>query len=680
MDTKWKKLNSRWIKILLIALYVIFMGAAGASMWYVPANSGYNSSLIKTIYTRTYEEQMNEAYSDYAYCINANIAVCIQDISAAENRDIYYVAYKKETAYNLTLQEYLDNFVKNDVTFYVRIKTASGAVYENDYDYSGFISFDRVLGWDREINDRDSYGIDLKQCNWLESIKIGMTGAEYSDIAEKYNWKSDIELSLAISAAAAAIGIAAMVLLCIVVGKNTDTEKKTVRFFSVYYEITAVIAVLTGIAAYVIPEEYVYSRFHSSGLNPRPQLIMTIAGLFTAALFALILYLIVCIVKRAKCRCVLKGSLIVVVCLKLYAFLKDLLTGQIVKRKVTKKLLLMDVSFMLATVLNILVWNFDTYFSFNSFGTSYMQIESRSVIGVLAVEILLLGLFIWGRYCVLKDLADIEKQVEEICAGNENYTPVLSKNSSFADMSGNLKTIGENYRKSHNEQIKAERMKVELITNVSHDLKTPLTSIISYVDLLSKEELTPQAKEYVDILQQKSERLQGIVSDVFDLAKATSGNIAMDNEQLDLSKLSEQIFAEFEDRIAEGSFDVRKKICKPPVTVYGDGKKMYRIIQNLLDNALKYSLKGTRIYYTLEKQNGKAVISISNTSSYEMSFTADEITERFTRGDKARTTDGSGLGLSIAKGFAAACGGDMRVEIDGDMFKAIVDFPLMESI
>lgn len=680
MDTRWKKLNSRWVKILLIALYVIFMGAAGASLWYVPANSGYNSSLIKTIYTRTYEEQMNEAYSDYVNCIKANLTSCIQDISAAENRDMGYIASKKETAYNLTMQEYLDNFVKNDVTFYVRIKTASGAVYENDYDYGDWISFDHLLGWDRDINDRDSYGIDLKQCNWLESIKIGMTGSEYSDIAEKYTRKPDIELSFTISAIAAVLGIVVMVLICIVVGKNTDAEKKLGRFFSVYYEITAVIAVLTGIAAYVVPDDYVYSRFHSSSFNPRPQLIMAIAGLLTAALCALILYLVVCVIKRAKCRCLLKGSLIVVVCIKLYKFLKDLLTGQIVKRKVTKKLLLMDVSFLLTTVLNILVWNFDTYFSFNSFGTSYMQIESRSVIGVLAVEILLLGLFIWGRYCVLKDLADVEKQVEEICAGNEDYTPVLSKNSSFADMSGSLKTIGENYRKSHDEQIKAERMKVELITNVSHDLKTPLTSIISYVNLLSKEELTPQAKEYVDILQQKSDRLQGIVSDVFDLAKATSGNIAMDNEQLDLSKLSEQIFAEFEDRIAEGNFDVRKKICQPPVTVYGDGKKMYRIIQNLLDNAMKYSLKGTRIYYTLEKQNGKAVISISNTSSYEMNFTADEITERFTRGDKARTTDGSGLGLSIAKGFAAACGGDMRVEIDGDMFKAIVDFPLMESI
>ena len=222
-------------------------------------------------------------------------------------------------------------------------------------------------------------------------------------------------------------------------------------------------------------------------------------------------------------------------------------------------------------------------------------------------------------------------------------------------------------------------MKIELVTNVSHDLKTPLTSIISYVELLSKEELNPAAQDYVKVLKTKSERLKNIVSDVFELAKTTSGEISVEHERLDLTKLSWQTIGEMEDRIAAAGLDLRAKICDPPVTVVSDGKRLYRVIQNLLDNALKYSLKGTRVYYALERDSLTAIITIKNISAYEMNFTADEILERFTRGDKSRTTEGSGLGLSIAQGFTLACGGTFALDIDGDMFKVTLTFPLVQE-
>jgi len=235
--------------------------------------------------------------------------------------------------------------------------------------------------------------------------------------------------------------------------------------------------------------------------------------------------------------------------------------------------------------------------------------------------------------------------------------------------------INKGFDVSLKEQMKSERMKVELITNVSHDLKTPLTSIISYIDLLSKEEgLSETARDYVNILREKSYRLKNIVSDLFDLAKSTSGDINLDMEKLDLKKLIEQTLGDMEDDIKDSGLQIKTRLPAEPVYIMADGKRLYRVFQNLIDNALKYSLKGTRVYIELEEANGKAIASIKNISGYEMNFTTEEILQRFARGDKARSTDGSGLGLSIAESFTRVCGGDFRVDIDGDLFKVTVKF------
>ena len=234
--------------------------------------------------------------------------------------------------------------------------------------------------------------------------------------------------------------------------------------------------------------------------------------------------------------------------------------------------------------------------------------------------------------------------------------------------------INKGFDESLEEQMKSERMKVELITNVSHDLKTPLTSIISYIDLLSKEELSDTARDYVNILCEKSYRLKNIVSDLFDLAKSTSGDINLDMEKLDLKKLIEQTLGDMEDEIESSGLQIKTRLPEEPVYIISDGKKLYRVFQNLIDNALKYSLKGTRVYIELEEVDGKAVTTIKNVAGYEMDFTAEEILQRFTRGDKSRSTEGSGLGLSIAESFTKVCGGSFKLDIDGDLFKVTMKF------
>lgn len=242
------------------------------------------------------------------------------------------------------------------------------------------------------------------------------------------------------------------------------------------------------------------------------------------------------------------------------------------------------------------------------------------------------------------------------------------------------KEINKGFNQSLEEQMKSERMKISLVTNVSHDLKTPLTSIISYVDLLSKEEdLSETSRDYVNILKQKSDRLKQIVSDLFDLAKSTSGDITIYYEQLDLKKLIEQTLGDMEDKIEASGLQLKIKLPSEPVNIIADGKKLYRVFQNVIDNVLKYSLIGTRAFIELEKINGIATATIKNTACYEMDFTEEEILQRFTRGDKSRTTEGSGLGLSIAESFTNVCGGRFKIAVDGDLFKVIISFDALSS-
>ena len=223
-----------------------------------------------------------------------------------------------------------------------------------------------------------------------------------------------------------------------------------------------------------------------------------------------------------------------------------------------------------------------------------------------------------------------------------------------------------------------KKTKAELITNVSHDMKTPLTSIIGYIELLEQEEsLSDDAKEYVEVLKNKSERLKNIISDLFDLSVSTSDNNGIVLERLDLTQLVNQALIEMEDKILKSGFEIKKRLPENGVFINADGNKIYRVFQNILDNALKYSLAGTPILVALSASGKKASLEIQNTSSYEMRFNEIDVLEKFVRGDHLKTDDGIGLGLSIAENFTKACGGELKVKIDGDQFKVMVEFKRM---
>lgn len=243
----------------------------------------------------------------------------------------------------------------------------------------------------------------------------------------------------------------------------------------------------------------------------------------------------------------------------------------------------------------------------------------------------------------------------------------------------NLNSIQEGISRAVSEKLRSERMKVDLITNVSHDLKTPLTSIVSYVELLAKEEGLPShARDYVSILTQKTKRLKHLIQDLFDLAKATSNDLVLDVNQLDLVRLIDQALADMQEQSDDSGLAFRVNLPDEPIYVVSDGTKLSRVLQNLISNTLKYSLLGSRVFIDLVAEDGEALVTIKNTANYEMDFDEAEILERFVRGDRSRSTEGSGLGLSIAKSFTEACGGRFNIKIDGDQFKVELRFPQID--
>ena len=277
-----------------------------------------------------------------------------------------------------------------------------------------------------------------------------------------------------------------------------------------------------------------------------------------------------------------------------------------------------------------------------------------------------------------QDLGRLNRQIESIRTGDLSKPLDLPEDADLRSMAEALNDIQSGMKSALAEQTRSERMKVELISNVSHDLKTPLTSILSYAELLRQEELPPAAADYARIIGEKARRLGTMVQDVFEVSKAAADQLPVTIERLDLAKLLRQTLADQDDSIQKSGLTFKVDLPPEPVMIDADGRRLYRVFQNLLDNALRYALPGSRVYLTLKAAEGQAETSVRNTSRDELPEGVD-FTARFVRGDGSRTDGGSGLGLSIVSSFTEACGGAFRVETVADLFTAVVTFPLAET-
>ncbi|MEG6613009.1 HAMP domain-containing sensor histidine kinase [Pseudoclostridium thermosuccinogenes] len=492
---------------------------------------------------------------------------------------------------------------------------------------------------------------DIKGCRILLMVKKNIIENPYA-YSSLYNLKRSFETALVIIAAALIIFLAGVALLVFsIIKRNVKREFDKVlvrKSGAVWFEVKAVISLfIINIPLQVL----MYGWYFNKELVH----VLILICFWWFYLMFKDLY--------ANRRSFLSNNSISAL-IKFYRSFES--------RKPFQKAMLLRIYALIAAeaVLVILVAIF--FYGFLAEGGIYL---------LPALVFFAMGVYLAYRYLKrysneIGDMGRVLDHIEAIKNGDMETKLALDPGADLYTAAENLNKIQEGISKAVEEKIRSERMKVELITNVSHDLKTPLTSIISYADLLSKEEGLPDhVMDYIKILVQKSDRLKTLIQDIFELSKATSGDLKVEKERIDLGKLIRQTLADLDERISQSGLLFKIDIPDEPVYIISDGKKLYRVFLNLIGNALKYSLEGSRVYITLEVKDGKkAMAVIKNIANYEMDFKEEEVLERFVRGDKSRTTEGSGLGLAIARSFVQACGGSMNIKVDGDLFKVELGF------
>lgn len=362
----------------------------------------------------------------------------------------------------------------------------------------------------------------------------------------------------------------------------------------------------------------------------------------------------------------------------------------------TKTLLKNNIIYM---VLNLIGKGFKKLFRFAGFIFKNLSLVKKTVLICAAVlvfdffaTLFCAAVYVYGLFMILVifnaiavtviviftaiQLQRIKKGGERIADGDIDYKiDTAYMYPEFKSFCASLNNISRGMQNAVNEKMKSERMRTELITNVSHDIKTPLTSIINYVDLIKKEEPeNEKIKEYIGVLDRQSVRLKKLIEDLVEASKASTGNLTVNLAECEAGVLLSQTVGEFDERFKNAGLTPVLNIPEEPVKIMADGRHLWRVFENLTGNVCKYSMPGTRVYMELAKRDGKAAITFKNISKYELNISGEELMERFVRGDKSRNTEGSGLGLSIARSLTELQKGEMRIEVDGDLFKVTLTF------
>lgn len=427
------------------------------------------------------------------------------------------------------------------------------------------------------------------------------------------------------------------------------------------------LAVLIGIVALCgacivgILNSYVYTWY----VLEQPVLATCFGALLAVMLLFTVLFL-TSAAKRAKRGELLRHTLIFTVLRGIWRGLKSLAIGL----KVSTRYVLAYLGFV------ILYWLLAMGFG-NSISYGYQ--------GGLSVFLFLLGFvmvvvafsFVLHKVISFKNLSTAVRRIQ---AGELGVRVPTGGGTDLAQLAHSINNLADGLKAAVDNEVKSERMRAELVTNVSHDLKTPLTSIVTYVDLLKTEGLTSEnAPHYLDVIDQKAARLKTLTADLFEAAKAASGTMPVNLERVDANALLAQGLSELSDRILASGLDMKLQLPADRLLLRADGRLLWRVMENLLSNVFKYALKGSRVYLSATRLGGRGVLTLKNISAYELNIAPEELTERFTRGDASRHSEGSGLGLSIARSLAELQGGEFRIEIDGDLFKVMVSLPVWEE-
>lgn len=361
------------------------------------------------------------------------------------------------------------------------------------------------------------------------------------------------------------------------------------------------------------------------------------------------------IIKRIKSRTLFRNT----ITYRILRWIKSLITSMTRNANMTVKLILIFIAF---GILNII-------------GFSLSISEPIGIFILIAIWVYAFA----KMHQWLVRYIEIKNAINEIYMGNtEVHLDEKRYKGSLNSMAIQVNDIAGGLSNAIQEKLKSERLKTELITNVSHDIKTPLTSIINYVDLLKKEKMSnEQAEEYLNILDNKSQRLKRLTEDLVEASKASSGNIKLNIEKLNVNELLKQVSGEFEDKFKSRNLEEVMSLPEKNVYINADSRYMYRILENMYSNISKYAMDNTRVYIDVIPNNNRITIQMKNISKEKLNISTEELMQRFVRGDSARNTEGSGLGLSIATSLTTLQGGTFNIYLDGDLYKVIIEFDMI---
>ncbi|MBO4919078.1 MAG: HAMP domain-containing histidine kinase [Erysipelotrichaceae bacterium] len=574
-----------------------------------------------------------------------------------------------------TLGKYKDKKIEldDDGQLVYQILDADGSVIGetsdtgsvNNWDYS----FDYGVVKDEEGNIREIFYSGMQADENVEYYKANVNIKKTESAVNFYTFiDSVIDRSYSLKYGIYFIGIAALVmaivsfvaLMCAAGRRNEDDGLYPGPLNVIPFDILAGIF-LSLLVLFIVSVE---SISHSSSD------LFTIAYLAIGSFTALNLFLGLCmsLAVRIKQRSLIKGSLTYLIlknCIKLLQYVVRTIKGMI--RNIVSILGEIPLVWKTMLVLSVLTL-IELIILVESYSDYYMAFWFMK-------NLVLIPLIIYVAICMKKLL----KGGMALAGGDLSYH--VDTRRMFWDLKkhgDNLNSIGKGMAIAVNEQMKSERMKTELITNVSHDIKTPLTSIINYADLIGKEKTSSKKiKEYTEVLLRQSERLKRLIDDLVEASKASTGNLEVNLAPCDSATFVNQAVGEYQDKFKEAELTLVTQVPDEQLTIMADGRRMWRIFDILMNNIFKYAQKNTRVYLTLEKTGDNAVFTFKNTSREQLNISEEELMERFVRGDQSRNTEGNGLGLSIAKSMAELQNGELKVSIDGDLFKAILTFPLI---
>ncbi len=629
--------------------------------------------------------QSDSQPSQYNKYLNSLVQERDKEIQAViEKYDAYIKNIKSDYIEERIVDYYkeVSSLKKMDGIFYTIIEN-SKVTYSNVNDYSlqtaeafykQLISYIIINKENTNSNNTISFKYDTSIFPNDAVVYIGMSHSRYYAELATYNQNfKEGRLGISLTLIGLLAFLIGLIYLIYSAGRRVDTEGVQLIFIDyIHLDATLVISSVAILLCIVQAYDF-YINFVSDKSHQYLSLLTIGLGLIVSLGTLIGILFVTMLSKRVKRHEVIKHTLIykiykssISTSKNIYSFITSKISSVYDTSPIAIRLVLIFGAYAFIFLISILLFFVGSIGSFLGF------------VGIISVNAIAIY-FLLKAFNVLKT---ITVGAEKIRSGELSHNIPEEGIPEFKQLASTINSIADGLKTAVSSQVKSERMKAELITNVSHDLKTPLTSIITYIDLLKKEGLnSDNAQKYLGIIDSKSQRLKSLTEDLFEAAKASSGSIAVNLEKLDVVSLINQGLGEISDKIEGSGLVFKTNMHSSKLFVNADGKLLWRVIENLLSNVFKYALPNSRVYIdafsTSDSNTGSNTdnvkIVIKNISAYELNINEEELLERFKRGDASRHSEGSGLGLSIAKSLTELQGGNFNIEIDGDLFKATIE-------